>query len=155
MTTFVNRSLRVIQCGLITGVLWSLSQMLFVFTAIEIGLLSKTLDLTLSGTWHFLLDILSGILALAAYVLLRAFSWPIPRAVSIPAVCWLVVQILSGLTEGGFEFTVAQSFLVYLLAFFSLSLSILAGAWPYEVMAGNDQVAFSTTKVRRSRQPLS
>ena len=126
--------LSIFKCGCITGVLWSFSQMIFVISVNELGLLTRTDLQSISGNWYFLLDTLSGVLAITLYALLRAASVSIPRAMVVTVFVWLLVHTLAGLYGGGFEYTLPLATLVSLLSVMVMSLCLLVGVWPYEAV---------------------
>lgn len=130
-----GKLLSLIKCGCLTGVLWSLSQMLLVIVANELGILARTGLQTTSGNWYFLLDILAGVLAITFYAALRAVTVTIPRATIVTVFVWLFIQTLTGLKGGELEYTIPIAVLMSLLSVIAMSLCVLAGAWPYEVIS--------------------
>ena len=130
-----NNFLTLIKCGCITGILWSLSQMVMVITVNELGILSQANLQEISGNWYFLLDTVSGVLAISFYAVLRAFKVSIPRAMIVTVFVWLFINTVTGLKGGGFELSLALATLTSLLSVIVMSLCLLGGVWPYEVIS--------------------
>ena len=124
-----------IKCGCITGILWSLSQMVMVITVAELGLLSDANLQSISGNWYFLLDTFTGVLAISLYAALRACKVSIPRAMIVTVFVWLLASTLSGLKGGGFELSLLMATLTSMLSVIVMSLCLLGGVWPYEVIS--------------------
>jgi len=120
--------------------------MILIIAVNEIGLLSRADLQSISGNWYFLLDTLTGVLAITFYAVLRAMTVAIPRAMIGTVFVWLLIYTLSGLKGGGFEYTIPLAALTSLLSFIVMSLCLLAGVWPYEVIRnGRKQPVPSTS----------
>jgi|GEM_PF-6591198 len=126
--------LALFKCGCLTGILWSLSQMILVIIVNEFGLLSQADLQSVSGNWYFLLDTLTGVLAITFYAILRAATVSIPRAMIVTVFVWLFIYTVTSLKGGGFEYTIPLATLTSLLSVIVMSLCLLAGVWPYEVI---------------------
>ncbi|MBT8145374.1 MAG: hypothetical protein KJN90_00890 [Gammaproteobacteria bacterium] len=135
--------LTLFKCGCLTGILWSLSQMVLVIVINEFGLLTRNDLQSISGNWYFLADTLSGVLAITFYAVMRAAAVSIPRAMIVTVFVWLFIHTL---VSGGFEYTIPLTVLASLLSVITMSLSLLAGVWPYEVLkSGPKQTAPSAS----------
>ena len=146
-----KKVLYILKCGCIAGAVWSFFQILLVIGVNEIGLLSRTGIKQMIGNRLFVLDILSGILALAFYALVRMAIDSIPRAMSTTVVAWFTILCLANLFINGTGFTSSEAWLLSLLALISISLSLLAGVVPYELITdaeskSADKKAGPTTK---------
>jgi len=108
--------------------------MILVIIVNEFGLLSQADLQSVSGNWYFLLDTLTGVLAITFYAILRAATVSIPRAMIVTVFVWLFIYTVTSLKGGGFEYTIPLATLTSLLSVIVMSLCLLAGVWPYEVI---------------------
>jgi hypothetical protein len=97
-----------------------------------LGLLPRSELYLLSSRWGFLLDAVSGILAVMLYAGLRDAMVSVSRAMSATVFVWLLFHTLLG---SGFDYTIPLATLMALLSVIGMSFCLLAGAWPYEVIS--------------------
>jgi len=137
--------LALLECGCITGVLWSFFQMLFVVTGINSGLMAVGDMKVISGEWYFVLDVLTGLWTIGIFLLMRSYFQSFPSAVGGTVIAWWVIQSLINIKSGGFDFTIAQASAFSIVSFLSMSFSVLTGTWLYQKISNRENL-FSLSK---------
>lgn len=133
-----NNMVCVLKCGLLTGLLWSFSQMLLVVLAFETGLYTAAEMQSVSGQGFILLDMLAGIWAVSLYTLARAQINSPTQAVSVTVLAWWIIHTLTMLKGGSPDLSMALAALGSVATFLAMAVSLAAGTLAFERIQNPD-----------------